>query len=320
MQNFVARAMIVVPVLMFSPFAQAQTVPRSIETKEHKGLPPICQGEANRFNCASAPVEGQTDEPGVDFWGRPVASPANGQKSAPAPRHDISGTWQVDGIDEFGFRGIVGVFGAGAMPSDGYPEHEPPYTKEGLEAYHRNKPVFGIDAVPAAQANDPLKFCDPPGFPRDDLHRLTSLQVLQTPLQVVILYPRDKHWRVIWADGRELPKDVDPAWDGYSTGRWVDKTTFVVETNGTDERTWLDNAGRPHSDALRVEERFHRLNHDHLELTVTIDDRKMYTKPWVALDKQALKLQPPDFSMSESRCSPSEMATYDSLVSTPIVK
>lgn len=320
MQNFVARAMIIVPLVMLSSFARAQAVPQSGETKEHKGLPPICQGEANRFNCASAPVEGQTDEPGVDFWGRPVTPPVKGEKSAPAQRHDISGTWLVDGTDEFGFRGIVGVFGAGASPSDGYPEHEPPYTKEGLEAYHRHKPVFGMDAVPAAQANDPLKSCDPPGFPRDDLHSLASIQLIQTPLQVIILYPRYKDWRVIWADGRELPKDPDPTWDGYSTGKWVDNTTFVVQTNGTDERTWLDNAGRPHSDALRVEERFHRVDHDHMELTVTIDDPEFYTKPWLALNKQPFKLQPPDFSMSETRCSPSEMATYDSLVSTPIVK
>ena len=320
MQNFIARAVIMVPVLMLSSFAHAQAVPQTSETKEHKGLPPICQGEANRFNCASDPVEGQTDEPGADFWGRPVAPSVKGQKSALAPRHDLSGIWQVDGVDEFGFRGIVGVFGAGAMPSDGYPEHEPPYTKEGLEAYHRHKPVFGMAAVPAAQANDPLKICDPPGFPRDDLHSLASIQILQTPLQVVILYARYKDWRVIWADGRELPKDPDPTWDGYSTGKWADNTTFVVETNGTDERTWLDNAGRPHSDALRVEERFHRVDHDHMELTVTIDDPKFYTKPWLALDKQPFKLQPPDFTMSETRCSPSEMANYDSLVSAPIVK
>ena len=327
MQNFLARAMIMVPVLMLSSFARAQALPqssgtpsKSSETKDHKGLPPICQGEANRFNCASAKVEGTKDEPAVDSWGRPVAPPAQGQKSAPALRHDVSGTWQVDGADEFGFR-IIGVFGAGSMPSDGYPEHEPPYTKAGLEAYHRNKPVFGMTAVPAAQTNDPLdKFCDPPGFPRDDLHRLDSIELLQTPQQVVVLYPRDKHWRVIWADGRELPKDPDPTWDGYSTGKWVDDTTFVVQTNGTDERTWLDNAGRPHSDALRVEERFHRVDHDHMQLTVTLDDPKMYTKPWVALDKQALKLMPTDFSLNETRCSPSELANYDSLVSTPIVK
>jgi hypothetical protein len=318
MQNFVARAMILVPIFMLSSLAYGQTQPS--ETKEHKGLPPICQGEANRFNCASATVEGQTDEPGVDSWGRPVAPPVKGQKSAPAPRHDISGIWQVDGVDEFGFRGILGIFGVPAMPSDGYPDHEPPYTREGLEAYHRHKPVFGMNAVPAAQANDPVKMCDPNGFPRNDLHSLSTIQILQTPLQVVILYARYKDWRMIWADGRELPKDPDPTWDGYSAGKWVENTTFVAQTNGTDERTWLDNAGRPHSDALRVEERFHRVDHDHMELTVTIDDPKMYTKPWVALDKQVFKLQPPDFSMAETRCSPSEMAAYDSLVSSPIVK
>jgi hypothetical protein len=318
MQNVLMTAMIMLPVLTLSSFTHAQT--QSSETKEHKGLPPICQGEANRFNCASAPVEGQTDEPGVDSWGRLVVPPAKGATSAFAPRQDISGIWQVDSVDEFGFRGILGIFGVPAMPSDGYPEHEPPYTKEGLAAYHRHKAVFGMDAVPAAQANDPVKACDPQGFPRDDLHSLSTIQILQTPLQVVILYARYKDWRVIWADGRELPKDPDPTWDGYSTGKWMDDTTFVVQTNGTDERTWLDNAGRPHSDALRVKEQFHRVDHDHLQLTVTIDDPKMYTKPWVAMDKQPFRLMPADFTMSETRCSPSEMATYDTLVSTPIVK
>jgi hypothetical protein len=314
-KHLVALAIITVAVLI-SPVTRAQTAPQSSDVKQHQGIPPICQGEANRFNCASARVEGQTSEPSVDVWGRTVTRPAKAQKPGPAPRHDISGTWQVDGIDEFGYRG-PGVFGAGAMPSDGYPNHVPPFGAAGLEAYRRNKPAFGIDAVPVAQANDPVNFCDPPGFPRDDLYRLASVQLLQTPLQVVILYPRDKHWRVIWADGRELPKEPDPAWDGYSTGKWADDTTFVVQSNGTDERTWLDNAGRPHSDELRVEERFHRIDHDTLELTVILNDPKFYTKPWVALDKQAFKLQPPDSSMGETRCSPSEMSTYNSLVSNP---
>jgi hypothetical protein len=75
MQNLLARAMIMLPVLMLSSFAHAQT--QSSETKEHKGLPPICQGESNRFNRASAPVDGQKDEPAVDFWGRPVALEAS---------------------------------------------------------------------------------------------------------------------------------------------------------------------------------------------------------------------------------------------------
>jgi hypothetical protein len=180
--------------------------------------------------------------------------------------------------------------------------------------------VFGLDAVPAAESNDPVKSCDPPGFPRSDLHSLSTFQIVQTQLQVVVLYARYKNWRMIWADGRELPKDPDPTWDAYSAGKWVDDTTFVVQTTGTDDRTWLDNAGRPHSDGLRVEERFHRVDRDHMTLTVTLDDPKMYTKPWVALDKQPFRLMPPDFVMAETRCSPSEMAAYDRLISQPIAK
>jgi hypothetical protein len=320
-KRFWACAIFILPVLVSSSLMHAQTASESGQKIEHKGLPPICQGEANRFNCASAPVEGQGGaeaEPAVDVWRRTVRRPPRNEKPQPAPRHDISGTWRVDGVDEFGYSG-AGIFGAGAMPSDGYPDHEPPYTKEGLAAYHSHKPVFGMDAVPAAQTNDPVKSCDPQGFPRDDLHGLGTAQILQTPVQMVILYGGSsyKDWRVIWADGRELPKDPDPTWTGYSTGKWVDDTTFIVETNGTDERTWLDNAGRPHSDELRVEERFHRVDRDTLEWTVIINDPKYYTKPWAALDKQPFKLQPADSSIGEGRCVPSEMALYNSLVSDP---
>jgi hypothetical protein len=131
---------------------------------------------------------------------------------------------------------------------------------------------------------------------------------------VTILYQYNKIWRVIWTDGRELPKDPEPRWFGYSVGKWVDDYTLVVETTGTDERTWLDRAGRPHSADLRVEERFHRVDRDHLELTVTIDDPKMYTKPWVALDKFVMELQPSGFDVREMICSPSEFEQYNSLI------
>ena len=88
---------------------------------------------------------------------------------------------------------------------------------------------------------------------------------------------------VIWTDGRLLPADPDPRWYGYSIGKWKDDATFVIETNGTDARTWLDNAGRPHSEELRAEEQWHRVDGDTLELTMTINDPKVYTMPWVAL-------------------------------------
>ena len=81
-----------------------------------------------------------------------------------------------------------------------------------------------------------------------------------------------------------------------------------------DDRTWLDNAGRPHSDAMRVNETYHRVDADHLEMTIAIDDSKFYAKPWVALDKLSLRLQPPKLDMREMECSPSETAEYNKQV------
>ena len=101
------------------------------------------------------------------------------------------------------------------------------------------------------------------------LHEFKVLQLVQTKNQVILINQFNNRARTIWTDGRELPnpKDVDPRWYGYSTGKWVDDYTFVVETVGMDERTWLDHAGRPHSNELKVEEQFHRVNNDRLELT-----------------------------------------------------
>ncbi|PYU25679.1 MAG: hypothetical protein DMG32_11515 [Acidobacteria bacterium] len=203
------------------------------------------------------------------------------------------------------------------MPEDGKPEHELPYTPSGLEALKRTKPTIGLRSVLPGETNDPVAYCDPQGFPREDLFQLRTTQILQTPVSVVILYEFDRIWRVIWTDGRELPKDPEPRWFGYSVGKWVDDYTLVVETLGMDERTWLDLVGRPHSDELRVEERFQRVDRDHLQWTVTIDDPKMYTKSWAALDKFPMKLQPPDFDVREMICSPSESAEYDKLIGNP---
>ena len=95
-----------------------------------------------------------------------------------------------------------------------------------------------------------------------------------------------------------------------SVGHWEDDTTFVVNTIGTDERTWLDNAGNPHSADLKVEERYHRVNHDLMELTVTLDDPKAYTRPWTPRNKMRLTLAPPNFDMMEMICSPTEVMEF----------
>jgi hypothetical protein len=227
---------------------------------------------------------------------------------ATAPRHDISGIWTPARGPSDG----IGPFGARDMPEDGKPEHQLPYTPLALEKMKSYKPGNGAREVLPTDINDPaVIYCDPQGMPREDLYELRDTQILQTPLSVVILYQYSRIWRVIWADGRELPKDPEPRWFGYSVGKWVDDYTFVAETSGTDPRTWLDKGGRPHTMDLHIEERFHRANHDLLELTVTIDDPKMYTHSWVALNKFPMKLLPPNTDVREMMCSVSEFMDFN---------
>ena len=247
-----------------------------------------------------------------------------GETPMPAPRRDISGIWEPAKTASDG----VQATGPKAMPSDGKPEHELPYTPLGRKAFLSNKPTFGVTEVAAAYTNDPVPGCDPQGFPRILLHNFRTSEIVQTANQVLILYEFNRKWRVIWTDGRRLPQNPDePRWTsndpqesrwwGYSTGKWVDDYTFVAESNGFDDRSWLDNVGRPHSNALHVIEQYHRADRDHLQISVTIDDPKMYTKPWVALDKFSVRLQPPTFDIPEMECVPSETAQYNKEFADP---
>jgi hypothetical protein len=246
--------------------------------------------------------------------------------SAPAPRHDLSGTWEPangpgDGIQANGVK---------AMPNDGKPEHQLPFTPFGSETYKSHKALEGADAVLPGFYNDPRDKCEPLGFPRMNFYNVRETQIMQNEYKIAMLYEYGEAWRVIWTDGRELPKVVeggvrvgneikDPRFYGYSVGKWVDDTTLDVQTVGMmpEDRVWLDTAGRPISDALRVEERLHRVDHDHLEWTVTIDDPKMYTKPWVAMNKFPMKLENPHKDVMEMYCSPSEMERYNKLFGDP---
>ena len=224
----------------------------------------------------------------------------------------------------------IQAFGVSAVPNDGKPEHELPFTPYGLETYKSHKPLTGHDETTPTLTNDPRNKCEPLGFPRADFYNLRQTQILQNPYKVAVLYEYAQAWRVIWTDGRALPKLVDggvligkeirePRFYGYSVGKWVDDTTLVVRTVGTmpEDRVWLDLTGRPISDQVRVEERFHRVNHDRMELTVTIDDPKMYTKPWIAMNKFPLNLADPHLDVTEMYCSPMEIEKYNKLFGGP---
>jgi hypothetical protein len=105
------------------------------------------------------------------------------------------------------------------------------------------------------------------------------MKIVQTPSLVVVLYEYQTNFRQFFIDGRGLPEDPNPTWMGYSVGRW-DGDTLVVTTAGYNDRTTIDLAGHPHTDALRMTERYRRRDVGHLEVQVTLDDPKTYARPF----------------------------------------
>jgi hypothetical protein len=280
---------------------------------------------------STTPAAAPGDQAKADPWNSipPIKPWYAGKKSGPAPKRDISGIWDAAELD--GGRQPSGALEHPALTAprgkgiEGGQQDETGimrplhYTPMGLAALKANRPSGpSVRQVPSALANDPVDECDPIGFPRMELFELRTIELVQTANQVIYLNQFYGNWRLIWTDGRELPKDPDPRWNGYSVGKWVDDYTFVVETVGLNPRSWLDHAGRPHSEDLRVVERFHRVDHDNMELTVTINDPKMYTEPWDGLKNFPLHLQPPGFDISELICSPVDMAEYNRQVGNTV--
>jgi len=127
-------------------------------------------------------------------------------------------------------------------------------------------------------ADRPSSRCLPHGIP-DQMLIGVPLKIVQNPGLTLILYEEFARFRQIFTDGRDFPPVSAPAWLGYSIGKW-DKDTFVVDTRGFNDRSWLDDSGRPHTEALHTIERFHRTDFGHMDVEVTIDDPGAYTKPW----------------------------------------
>jgi hypothetical protein len=149
--------------------------------------------------------------------------------------------------------------------------------------------------------DDPLAQCMPPGVPRVETHGGHPFKILQMPREVVMLYETSTNdvFREIFTDGRPLPKDPQPSWKGYSVGKW-EGDTLVIDSIGFNSRGWLDTGmGHPQTEALHVTERFHRTSVGKMEIGITIDDPKAYTKPWDA--KVNLRLIP-DTELIETIC------------------
>ena len=148
-------------------------------------------------------------------------------------------------------------------------------------------------------ADSPRAHClpDPPPY----YHLAGMSRIVQTPTLTIIInegVSNSDVTRTIFTDGRGLPEEMNPTWLGYSVGHW-EADTLVVTTAGFNDRTWLDFFGHPHSEALRTTERFHRRDFGHLDIQVTFDDSKAYTKPWTVTLPFELY---PDAELIESIC------------------
>ena len=264
-----------------------------------------------------APAEGVAQDKPAVKWGEQVA--IRGQEAVkerkPAPPRTIAGMWNAQRLgNQSG--------GVQLKPNNGRPENELPYTPYGLQLYRSHKPLEGRDSVSPAFNNDPRTKCEPLGFPRYN-HYDVGVQIFQDEYKIMMAYNYDNRWRLIWTDGRSLPTVVDGGvevdgeyrdtrWMGYSVGRWTDDHTLEVVTVGImpDDRAWLDNTGRPISEQARITERFRRIDSDTLEWSETIDDPKIYTRPWETM-KLPMTLQDSRIDQLTRYCSPSEIERYN---------
>jgi len=161
--------------------------------------------------------------------------------------------------------------------------------------------IFNERKTGAHAAEEPDAHCLPQGVPKIDAAPV-PWKLVQLPGVVVILYEAFTQYRQIFTDGRELPKDPNPAWLGYSVGHW-DGDTLVVESSGFNGKAWIDQAGHPATESLHVTERYRRKDFGHLEIKVTIDDPKAYTKPWTATEDPTLLV---DSELLEFICAENE--------------
>ena len=192
--------------------------------------------------------------------GMPRTSDGKPDLSAATPRSadgkpDLSGVWVVRN-------------GSFYLTSDLKPEDIRPWAaalyKQREDSFRRDSD--GIQCLPPG----PKAGIGVGGFP---------VKIVQTPNLVIVLYEYETIFRQIFTDGRALPEDPNPTWMGYSVGRW-DGDTLVVSTAGYNDRTTIDLAGHPHTEGLHMTERYHRRDIGHLDVQVTLDDPKAYTRPW----------------------------------------
>ena len=159
-----------------------------------------------------------------------------------------------------------------------------------------NAQKFYTEITKFGDAADPSERCLPDGVPN---HMIPlPIKIVQTPSVILTLFEEFAVFRQIFTDGRKLPVNPNPTWFGYSVAHW-EKGTLVVESAGFNDQTYLDGEGLPHSEDLRITERYRRPDFGHLTIEFTFEDAKNYSQPWTATIPFDLM---PDTELMEHLC------------------
>jgi hypothetical protein len=242
-----------------------------------------------------------------------LAAAAAGQPRDFDPR-DLSGHWdRATPIESFANT-------PGSTREGGSDTAEAPFTPAGRRMFEANLPGYG----PRRQMrrNDPLGRCEPMGLPRhlnaEIVAPHATFELVVTPGRILQFFEYRHDWREIWMDGRALPalEDTYPKWNGFSVGRW-EEHTLVVETVGFDARSWLDKLGYPHSEQMRLTETYRRVDADTLELTMTVTDPDVYSRPFQS-DRKLFSLNRDKAAGWDEQiyCIPAEEFSYQDLMGT----
>jgi hypothetical protein len=229
--------------------------------------------------------------------------------AAPAPRAsngkpDLSGVWQVEPTPAEEMKRLFGDLSPDSALGDSSSAFSKYLVNILLDFKPEESPLrpeFADLVRQRAKQETPLIHCLPIGIPADDLLP-GPFKIIQTPGMTLIRNEYENTFRQIYTDGRKPPADPEPLWLGYSVGRW-DGDTLQVDSVGFNDKGWLDGIGHPHSEALHVTERFRRRDFGHLDVQVTIDDPKVYTKPFSVKFTELLL---PDSDVTEYFCAENE--------------
>jgi hypothetical protein len=247
--------------------------------------------------------------------GTPRTKDGKADLSAPPPRAsngkpDLSGVWETEPSPPGEITRLFGDMSYETVPGDDptsfskyffsvladFKPGEAPIRPEAAKELARKR------AEGLGFKDGPPSHCLPLGVPGSDVLSYSPFKIIEAPGEIVVLYEVDNTRRQIYTDGRPLPVDPQPAWLGYSVGKW-DGDTMVVDTAGFNDKSWLDAFGHPHSEALRVQERFHRRDFGHLDLQITIEDPQTFTKPITFKVTEHLL---PDSDILEAFCNENE--------------